>query len=446
MLILILAVTFLVLFILIFRPPAPRVDKLIFFLLWLAVGGILGFYFAVNILGYDPDPDRLAIARWITDNKIVDFTQFVPGLPEDLGLITRMDVDQEAEDEEDEWLVFYRYDEVVRGEQVVAGPYGAAIYDMDKCRPPAVLSYELAPENYDYLSLDLPRISEEPGWSDVFVANIIPHRETYGSDCLRQGQGPDRPELVVFGRTNSVRTDLNIFRKVGQDLTCIERQQWEDFYGDRNFPCPLTYENIGSWRGNYGVALSGQTAITYDRAPFERSVLVVKRAYLPDPNTGSYFKPTTEPGEAKVLRDPVEVGIVFGPGIPEDTQQVYYPEKTVMAFFLQLGSDPDKAMENVCDVKGSQARYDPADFGLTLAPRNLAKVTVCEIRYNPDIVSERNHRPQTVDVRVVEVPRNGSGNCNDSRLLSCTVIAEEDPRALPYGCQWCLAGCVAVGE
>jgi hypothetical protein len=409
----------------------------------LGVSAMLGYLFAVRVMGYDPDPSRLRIARAITSEKIIDFTQFVPGLPEDLDLIKRMDVDQVDEDEKEEWLVLYRYDEVVRNEQVVAGPFGAAIYDTDTCRPPAILSYELAPENYDYLSLDLPWITDEPNSGDVFVSNIIAHQETYGSECVHQGIGPDRLELVVFGRTNGVRTDLNIFRKTGEDLSCVERQRWQDAYGNSDFPCPLTYENIGSWRGNYGVALDGKTVITYDRAPFERSVLVVKRTYEPDPNTGNYFKPTQEAAAPKVLRDPVEVGIEFGPGAPQDTQQVYYPEKTVLAFFLQLGSDVDQAMDNVCE--GSPTRYDPANFGLTLSERQLQKVTVCEIRYNPDIVSERNHRTQTVEVRVVEVPTGGSGNCNNARLLSCEVRAEEDPRALPYGCQWCLSGCVAVG-
>ncbi len=445
MLILILAVAFLVLFYLIFRAPgAPRLDRLIFFLLWLAVGAILAYQLAVRVLGYDPDPDRLRIARWLTEDKMVDFTQIVPGLPENLDLIKRIDVDQVEEDQEEEWFVLYRYDEVVRGEQVVAGPFGAAIYDVDTCRPPAIPRYELATEDYDYLSLDLPQISDEPNTGDVIVSNIIQHQEQYGPECLRQGVGPDRLELIVFGRTNGVRTDLNIFRKTGQELTCVERRRWQDAYPNSGVPCPLTYENIGSWRANYDVALDGQTVITYDRAPFERSVLVVKRTYEPDPNTGSYFKPTKEAADPKVLRDPVEVGIVFGPGAPEDTQQVYYPEKTVLAFFLQLGTDVDEAMDNVCD--GSPTRYDPANFGLTLPERQLERVTVCEIRYNPDIISERNHLPQAVGVRVVEVPVGGSGNCNDGRLLTCTVQAEEDPRALPYGCQWCLSGCVATGQ
>jgi hypothetical protein len=445
-LILLLAVAFLVLFVLIFRPPAPRIDKLIYFLLLLFVSAILAYNVAVKLLGYDPDPDRLRIARRITNDKIVDFTQFVAGLPEDLDMIKRIDVDLVDEDPREEWLVLYRYDEVVQGEQVVAGPFGAVIYDMDTCRPPSILSYELVPENYEYLSLGMPWIGGEPNTGDVIVSNIVEHREQYGPECLHQGEGPDRPELIVFGRTSGVRTDLNIFRETGQDMTCIEKQQWEDFYGNEDYPCPLTYENIGSWRGNYGVALSGKTVITYDRAPFERSVLVVKRVYQPDPDTGSYFRPTQEAAGAKVLRDPVEVGIEFGPGIPQDAQQVYYPEKTVLAFFLQLGNDVDQAMENVCEVKGGRPRYDPASFGLTLGERELGKVTVCEIRYNPNVVSERSHRPQTVDVRVVEVPHGGSGNCNDARLLSCTVIAEEDPGALPYGCQWCLSGCVAAGE
>lgn len=445
MLILILALAFLVLFYLIFRAPSPKVDRLILFLLWLGVGAILAYQLAVRILDYDPDPDRLRIARWITNNKVVDFTQFLQGLPEDLDLITRLDVDEEDEDQKEEWLVFYRYDEVVRGEKV-AGPFGAAIYDTDTCRPPAILSYELAPENYDYLSLDLPRITDNPRTSDVVVANIIEHQEAWGPECLRGGTGPDRVELIIFGRTNGVRTDLNIFRKTGQELTCVERQRGGDPPWNTGLPCSLKYESIGSWRGNYGVALQGNRVITYDRAPFERSVLVVKRAYAPDANTGSYFLPTQEAAAPKVLREPVEVGIEFGPGIPQDTQRVYYPEKTILAFFLQLGSDVDEAMENVCKDSGRQPRYDPAAFGLALPERRLEKVTVCEIRYNPDIVSERNHQTQFVEARVVEVAKGGVGNCSEGRLLRCEVRAEEDPRALPYGCQWCLSGCQVIDE
>ncbi|MBN1485666.1 MAG: hypothetical protein JXA37_13210, partial [Chloroflexia bacterium] len=346
---------------------------------------------------------------------------------------------------EKEWLVLYRYDEVVKGDNKV-GPFGAAIYDVDKCRPPAVFSYELAPENYDYLSLDLPRVGENPKKSDVVVANIIEHKEVYDEECYRQGTGKDRPEVIVFGRTNGVPTDLNIFRLTGQDLSCIEREQWGIYYGQAEYPCSLTYENIGSWRGNYSVTLNENVVTTYDRSPFERSVLVIKRVYKPDPDTGSYFRTTTEPGAGKVLIDPAEVGIVFGPGIPENTQQVYYPEKTVLSFFLKLGSDTDEAMKNVCGVKGSERRYEPLDFGLTLPERNLTGVTVCEIRYDPDIAAERSHDERIVAVRVVETQRNRTGNCNDARLLECTVIAEPDPRALPYGCQWCLSGCVAVGE
>ena len=53
MLFLILAVAFMVLFWLIIRPPAPRFDKLIYFLLWLGVGAVLAYYFAVQVLHYD---------------------------------------------------------------------------------------------------------------------------------------------------------------------------------------------------------------------------------------------------------------------------------------------------------------------------------------------------------------------------------------------------------
>jgi hypothetical protein len=372
----------------------------------------------------------------LTKDRMIYLGDIAPGL-DDLDMIRRIDTDWDKDEEiPEEWLAIYRYDRVIRDDQVTGGPFGAAIYDIDLCRPPAVLSYELIPVDYDYLAQDSIRFTGDPKKDDVIVENIIEKPQEFGPECFSQGKGKDYPEVLIFGRSSGVRTDLNIFRKRGEELSCIVRQQWSESNNGLAFPCPLEYENIGSFRGNYRVERDGSSVIVLDRAPFERSQLAIRRVYQPHPQTDTYYLP----GEEKVLAPPVKVSIVFGPGAPQDTQDVYYPEKTVLAFFLQLAGDPDAAMDNVCAPKGSRPRYDPMQFGLTQRLNRLDQITVCEIRYQPDIEGERNHEPQVVQVRVVE---NGI-DCNSSSLLECSVNAEVDPNALPYGCQWCLSGCVSV--
>lgn len=453
LIILLLALGFMVLFYLVFRSPTPGVDRLGLFLVWLAVGGLLAYFFAVRVLNYDPDPARLAIARLVTGQKIIDLSQIVPGLPEDLDMIMRIDTDGEPERIADrdaalEWLVFYRYDGTTDegidtsedANWIRGGPLGGAIYDSDGCRPPAIRSYELIPLAYDYIAQDGILLSRDPRTSDVVVENAINWRDTFAG-CLQpadEESGPDRPEIFIYGRTGSVRTDLNVFRKTGQELSCILRQQWEQTNPGMPLPCPVGYQNIGSFRGNYRVARNGAEVRVYDRAPFERSQFVIKKTYLPSRSTGTYL---TASG---VLTSPVGVSIEFGPGRPEDTQEVYYPEKTVLAFFTQLGDATERAMQNVCrGGKNESVRYDPAMFGLSLPANRLENVVVCEISYQPNIERERNHQTQYVGVRVVEQTEAGHDNCRNSVPLICEVRADpSDPTALPYGCKWCLAGCV----
>jgi hypothetical protein len=123
---------------------------------------------------------------------------------------------------------------------------------------------------------------------------------------------------------------------------------------------------------------------------------------------------------------------------------VYYPEKTVLAFFLDLGPDPDAAMSYVCAGKG-RTTYRPEDFGLTLPLNKLAKVVVCELAYNPDVLGEQNHNDQFVNAKVVEVAKTGGSNdCALAHEVRCQVIAEQNPAALPYGCEWCIFECKTV--
>jgi len=145
------------------------------------------------------------MANFLTKDRMIDLTQIVPGLYS-LDYIHRIDTDGEEEAEKREWLAFYRYDVTTKQNQDntwVEGPFGAAIYDVNRCRPPAIPSYELAPISYDYLGQD---------GANVAVENVIVYKDP-------PPNGPDRPEVLITGFTRGVVTDLNLFRKVGAEPT-----------------------------------------------------------------------------------------------------------------------------------------------------------------------------------------------------------------------------------
>jgi len=294
----ILAVAFLVLFYLLVRGSSPSLGKMLVFLLLLVVGAALAYLFLINVLRVDPNPYRLKIANYLTKNKLIDLTQIVPGL-NNLNDIYRADTDGDAADKVLEWLVFYRYD-VTTTQDRVSGPFGAAIYDVNHCRPPAIPSYELAPVSYNYLGQD-------GAWP--VVENAIPYPDPLSANL-------DRPEVFIAGVTRGAVTDLNIFRKVGTEPDCLQCRTGSPStraslpYGDW-----MRYANIGSFRGNYAVRRNGSTIVVVDRAGFERSQFTVETSYRPQ--DGSYFKAGTQ-----TLRDPVEYGLAFGPGEPDQVSPV----------------------------------------------------------------------------------------------------------------------------
>jgi len=441
--ILILVFLWLVLLVLTFRSPgAPRVTRLIFFQFLLVVTVVLGYFFLVYVLHYNPNPVRVRLARTLTKDRMIYLGDFVPGLT-DLDFIHRIDTDQVEEEIKEEWVAFYQYDITGQWQDNYFGPFGGSIYDHDYCRAPAISAYELVPLSYDYLAQTSIYVDESnPANSDVIVENAIQYKEDCSYGELRGEEGVDYPEVFIYGRTQGVRTDLNVFRKAGLDLTCIDRQQWEDTHPGEPLPCEIHYENIGSFRGNYRVAANGARVNVYDRAPFERSQFVVKSVYVPDSATGSYLRSSGQIAGELALVPPVEVSVEFGPGPPEDTLDVYYPEKTVLAFFLQLAQDPDEAMTYVCGDNKGRRDYHPEDFGLQYALRDLERIIVCEIRYSPDVAAEQNHETRLIGVKVVEVTEGGSASCENAQEIECAVAAQVSPGALPYNCEWCLLGCV----
>jgi hypothetical protein len=432
----VLAVTWVALLLLTFRAPdSPKLTRLIMFQFLLVTTCVLGYFFLIKVFLYNPNPMRVRIARFMTQDKMIYLEDFVPGLY-DLSFIHRLDTDGDQEENTEEWLATYRYDVTTPEGQPPTGPFGAAIYDHDDCRPPAILSYELVPVNYDYLAEDGFIITGNAGTDDITVENIMQYQDPLS---VKGGVALDRPELIIFGRTRGVRTDLNVFRKVGVELDCFVRQQWQRSHVGESFPNPLRYENVGSFRGNYGVWRDGSTVTVVDRAPFERSQIVIRRHYRPE--DGSYYRFGTQ-----ILLDPVEYSLAFGPGQPDEISQVYYPEKAVLAFYLNLTKDR-KQLEEAEGYLSSSAQqvYDISSdpFGLSTDPSSvararakLARVLVWEIRYQPNIQAEQLHETRDVTVTVVGVDKDGNIDYSHPCQVSWRVVGFPNPQALPYGCEW----------
>ncbi|HFD38759.1 MAG TPA: hypothetical protein ENJ31_02750 [Anaerolineae bacterium] len=439
LILIILAAVWVFLLLYTFKAPAPKLSQLFSFVGLLVVSGLLFYVFLIKIVHYNPNPGRAKIAGLLTEDKLINLATVVPGMPDPLDNVLRLDTDGDAEEEiKEEWVVTYKYDIHEQEDGKRVGPFGATIYDFDRCRPPEIHSFELVPVNYDYLAEDK---------IEVTAKNIIEYKDPRSLD--RQAMAIDRPEVIVKGTSRGIVTDLNIFRKVGWDENCVPRRTVRlSPQPMQVVTAPFTYENIGSFRGSHSVALEDNNVVTVkDRAGFERSQIVAYRKYTPKGN-GSYFQPyqpLPEPSASWLLYPPVEVGLAFGPGQPDKTRQVYYPEKAVLAFFLQLGPDPDKALSYTCQGKGS-AEYHPEDYGLTAPLADLQKVIVCELAYDPDVVGEQNHAPQRVRAKVVEVTKSNpdANGCEMARSVECTVAAAPNPNALPYGCEWCILECRSI--
>jgi hypothetical protein len=216
--------------------------------------------------------------------------------------VVRLDTDNDGFQE---WVVFYRYDQGGRS------PVAGAVYDTDRGEPPIIYPYLLHPIQRDYLSED--GVSAE-------MLNVI--RE------------PDLPrprlELVIWGTTAGLPTELSIFRQ-------LERYYTNDMPGYRPWEpptdTPRRYELVGFFRGNAGVSLEVTAdpprVVVKNRDVFERSQLAVRRTYTAH---GDTFLRSASP-EKLELFGPVETTIDFFAGIPDNVAESPYQEKIVLAYY-----------------------------------------------------------------------------------------------------------------
>ena len=430
MLILVVFIVWLALMILTFRGPgSPAISRLLFFLCFLAATGLLAFQFAVKVLKWNPNPLRVDLAHRLMEDKFIDLAQVAPGVY-DLEYIHLIDTDvpgtpmdggpELADPSGQEWLVFYQYDVVDPQAKFVTGPYGAAIYGQVNCRPPSVLSYELS-------SIAGGPLGEDS--VDVVVENVVSYPDPLSAAA---GVSLDRPEVIIHGYVRKAVTDLNIFRKVGVQLNCLQQRQWRAAHPGEAFPNSIRFENIGSFHASYLIRRDKEAVTTLDRDGMERSQIAAKRVYKPQ--AGSYFYPGTQ-----TLLEPVETGLVFGPGQPQDITQVHYPEKAVLAFYLALGRDEEKlsVAKQYLSAQAQEA-YDIAtdSFGLALDRSRLARVLVWEIGYVPDTQAEQLRQPRPVNVSVVGVDSQGLADSGNVCRVTWRVVGVPNDRALPYGCEW----------
>ncbi len=204
--------------------------------------------------------------------------------------VERIDADSDGMQE---WLTFYRFDQI----EDDRGPVAALIYDVvldPTIQLPVVYPYKLRTPNENYLAQGKPKVK------------LV--------DIISESAGVPRKELVFY--TN---TDLAFFR--------LTRESGPPPHDD-----PPLYHCIGFFRSPHGVYFNEDTfeVTVTSRAGYERSDLVQKYFYMPEAD--GYFIAGTN-----TLVAPFSAAIDFPGAIPSDIMDTPYPEKIVLAFYRTFG-------------------------------------------------------------------------------------------------------------
>lgn len=327
---------------------------------------------------------RYRLADFLSKQEFINPQELVPPSMR-FHSLRRLDLDGDGEMER---VLFYRYD-LVSGRS----PYGAIVLDLNNCRPRGIDSYELIPIDRDYLSESV---------IDIELRDIP---NVGGSQ-----------EVLIWGKSpDNVRTELAIF-------------QWYDYSQACSPPAPgqRGYWSLGFFRGTGGIQIDGSRVRVKDRA-FERSQLAVARAY--DPVSGSYRQSPDGP-----MLDPVSKAVEFTFTPPTPAPQTYYPEKSVLAFYLAIGLNTSEAKGYLSS--DAAARYIDGDYGRDVAePGQLTSMAeVKEIAYFPDVEKERRHERIAVEVMVVN--RRPDGTITGPFRYRVWVEGVPKKGAFPYDCEW----------
>ena len=324
----------------------------------------------------------LVVAGCGPDEKL-DFTKILPETkrPQKIQLL---DADGDGKDE---WIVFYKFDLVEEATGRKFSPIGGAIYNDDHGDPPVVFPYELHPPDRVYLG------------EQNCVAEV--------RDLITTNEGPEL--LVSNFAEEGLVADLSVFHWYDHDKDDLSKNPDERQQG---------YECLGSFHGSGGITFDGSRIVVKERSQ-ERSQLSVKNIY--DVRKGSYFQPG-----GKHLWSPVETGVEFTFGVPEDVAQSPYPEKVVLAFYLALGQNNPLAQTYLSEASGLKNSVGSINFGTAASGDQIQKVLVKRIIYTPDKEKEERHEPVRVTVSVASVTSEGEDPPRDVTWVVVWELPRED--------------------
>jgi len=313
----------------------------------LGLGAALAALMFIAITGFDPQPLIRKTAVMLTRHQVVDFyTLFPPQYQVHQVLYENTD-----DDEEEEWVVFYRFD-LVDGRS----PYAGAIYDYDRGSPPVLFPYHLVPPDRNYLSES--------------VINLVT------TDFVKAGEVESQPELLVYGQEADIFTDLTIFRNIPNSLP------WE-FPRDE----PRRYQVIGVFRGDGGILFDEETkrvTVSNRQGGYDRSQLAVKTVYALDETRGTYMSPT----DPQQLSAPVSSQVIFAFGMPPDILDTPFAEKLVVGFYSMLAEKDPSVQPRDFLTGQALIEYDRDNlnyFGFGDATGDVTAVTITLLSYAPEV-------------------------------------------------------------
>ncbi len=290
------------------------------------VVGVVVFLFIIAVLliklfGIDYKPYLNEAGRVFSGARVIDFQEAFGGK----GNIRVCDVLRADTDGDgfNEWLVYYQFDanNQKNWKDPCPGnaPMAAAIYDNDRGSPPILFPYKLQPPDRDFLG---------EGNITVDFQDIV---KNYGASTTAP-----IPELIFKGSGRT--TYMTIFK--------FQQNSGADENPTDAVP---RYRVIGSFTGTGGVEFDPieKTVTVYDRGPFERSQLAVKKVYELHGGDGNetYMADVT----ATSLAAPIVSTIDFGIPPPNEIKNAAYPEKILLAFYKAL-------------TASSKQGWNPVDF------------------------------------------------------------------------------------
>ncbi|PWH14335.1 MAG: hypothetical protein DDG58_12765 [Ardenticatenia bacterium] len=322
---------------------------------WLLGSIILTFGFLVlallviQVTKYKIDVPLRELALQLSKHELVDFHALLAN-PDHARDVQVYPVDIDG-DGKFEWVVFYRF-ELSDGRR----PYAGVVYDYDRGNPPVLFPYRLIPPHRDYLG-------EE--WVRLELRDVVSQSELVDKPAL---------ELMVYGQSGGLNTDLTIFRHVRNSL------EWEP---PRDVP--PRYQVVGAFRGDGGVRFDPATKqVTVIDRYLERSQLAVEFVYKLDEERGSYMSRA----DPMRLNPPISQRVTFAFGMPPDILDTPYPEKLVLGFYEMLGTSSPRVNPRAFLTGQALLEYDRGNFsyfGLRAAPGTITDLRVTSLQYYPEV-------------------------------------------------------------